>query len=101
MKTNDILTPFDLYENFTSADAHGLVCVQFLAALNVFLGSDKIISKNVMSDFFHNLSVQALDKMGDRAKLKLDAINGLNKNINNLLITKLINLKRYLKKFEW
>ena len=87
VKTDDILSPFDLYKNFNSTDAHGLVCVQFLAALNVFLGSDKIISKSAMSEFFHNLSMQALNKMIDKVKLKFDAINDLNKNINNLLIT--------------
>ena len=40
-----------------------------------------------MSEFFHNLSMQVLNKMIDRVKLKFDAINDLNKNINNLLIT--------------
>ena len=50
MKTNYILSPFDLNENFNSTDAHGLVCVQFLAELNVFLGSDKVISENAMSE---------------------------------------------------
>ena len=31
-----------------------IVCVQFLAALNDFLGGDKIISKTETSEFFHN-----------------------------------------------
>ena len=34
-----------------------------------------------MSEFFHYLSMQALDEMDDRVKLKFDAINELNKNI--------------------
>ena len=84
---NDILSRFDLYENFNSTDAHGLVCVQFLSVLNIFLGGDKISLKNAMSEFFHNLSMQVLNEMDDRVKLKFDAINDLNKNINNLLIT--------------
>ena len=84
MKT--ILSPFDLYEKFNSTDAHGLVCVQFLAALNVFLGGDKIILKNTVSEFFHDLSMQALNEMDNRVKAKFDAINDLNKNIYNLLI---------------
>ena len=71
MKTNDILSPFDLYENFSSTDARGLVCVQFLAALNVFLGGNKIISKNAMTEFFHNLSMQALNEMEDIVKVKV------------------------------
>ena len=87
VKTSDILSLFNLYENFNSIDAHGLVCVQILAALNVFLGGDKIISKNAMSEFFHNLSMQALNEMEDRVKLKFDAKNDLNKSIDNLLIT--------------
>ena len=86
-KTNDILSLFDLYENFNSTDAHGLACVQFLAALNVFLGGDKIIPKNAMREFFYNLSMLALNEMDNRVKLKFDAINDRNKNINNLLIT--------------
>ena len=93
MKTNDILSLFDLSENFNSTDAHGLVCVQFLAELNVFLGGDKFILKNVMSEFFHNLSIQALNKIEDRVKLKFDAINDLNKSINNLLITEASKFK--------
>ena len=40
-----------------------------------------------MSDFFHNLSLQGLNEMDDRVKLKFYAISDLNKNINNLLIT--------------
>ena len=70
VKPNDILSPFDSYENFNLTDAHGLVCVQFLAALNIFLGGDKIVSKNAMNEFFHNLSMQVLNEMDDRVELK-------------------------------
>ena len=45
VKSNDILLSNYLYENFNSTDAHGLVWVQFPAALNVFLGGNKIISE--------------------------------------------------------
>ena len=86
MKTNNILSPFDLYVNFNPTDAHGLVCVQFLAVLNVLLGGDEIISNNAMSKYFHNLSMQVLNEMDNRVKLKFDAISDLNKNINNLSI---------------
>ena len=100
MKINNILSPFDLYENFISADAHGLVCVQFLAALNFFLGGNKIISKNAMSEFFHNLSMQTLNEMEDRVKLKFDAINDINKSINNLLITETNKFKTLPKEIQ-
>ena len=46
-----------------------------------------------MSGFFHILSMQALDEMDDKVKLKFDAINDLNKNINNLSITEAIKFK--------
>ena len=42
VKVSDILSPFGLYKNLNSTEAHRLVCVQFLAALNVHLGSEKI-----------------------------------------------------------
>ena len=100
MKTNDILSPFNLYEHFNSTDAHGLVCVQFLAALNVFLGGNKIISKNAMSELFHNLSMPALNEMEDRVRLKFDAINDLNKSINNLLITEAYKFKTLRKEIR-
>ena len=87
MKTNDILLLLDLNEHFNSTYAHGLVCVQYLVALNVFLGGDKTILKIAMSEFFRDFFMQAINEMDDRVKLKLDAINDLSKTINNVLIT--------------
>ena len=96
VKTDDILSPFELYEFFNQIDAHGLVCVQFLAAVNSHLGSDKTISKNAMTEFFQNLSLQALDELDETTDIKFDVINELNKSINNLLMdeaNKFINQK--------
>ena len=45
VKTDNILSPFELYEFFNQTSAHGLVYVQFLAALSSHLGSEKIFSK--------------------------------------------------------
>ena len=87
VKTSNILSPFSLYENFNPTEVHGLVCVQFLAVLNVHLGGQKYILKNAMNEFFHNLSMQALNQLIDRIEIQVDAINKLNKSINNLLIT--------------
>ena len=44
-----------------------------------------MISKNAMSVFFHNLSMQDLSKSDDTIAIKLHAINRLNKSLNNLL----------------
>ena len=87
VKTSNILSPFGLYENVTPTEVHGLVCVQFLAVLNVHLGGEKYILKNAMNEFFHNLSIQALNQLVDRIEIQFDAINKLIKSINNLLIT--------------
>ena len=58
-----ILSLFELYEFFNQTDAHGFVYVQFLAALNSHIGGEKNISKKVMSEFFQNLSLQALNEL--------------------------------------
>ena len=86
VKTDDILSPFELYEFFNHTDSHGLVCVHFLAALNSHLGGYKNISKNVMIEFFQNLSLQALNELDETTNIKFDAINELSKSINNLLM---------------
>ena len=73
-----------------------MVYVQFLAALNSRLGVEKNISKNAMSEFFQNLSLQALNELDEMTNIKFDAINELNKSINNLLMdeaNKFINQK--------
>ena len=86
VKTDDILSPFELCEFFNHTDSHGLVCVHFLAALNSHLGGYKNISKNVMIEFFQNLSLQALNELDETTNIKFDAINELSKSINNLLM---------------
>ena len=84
IKTNGIISPFDLFEKFNSTNTHGLVLTQFLAALNIFIGDDKTISKNATSEFFHNLSMQALSRDDNRINIKFDAIKELNKSIKEL-----------------
>ena len=49
-----------------------------------------------MTKFFQNLSLQALDEVDETTNIKFDAINELNKSINNLLVdeaNKFINQK--------
>ena len=75
--SNDVFLHFELYKKFSSGNARGLVCVHFLVALNVHLGGDKMVSKNAMNEFFHNLSMQALSKSDDAILMKFDAINKL------------------------
>ena len=48
-----------------------------LCALNVHLGGDKTISRDAMSEFVYNLSMQALSKSDKIISLKFDATNRL------------------------
>ena len=59
----------------------GLLCVQFLAVLNIFLGGRLSISKNAISELFHNLSYQVLGKDNDKYKLEFTEITLLIKCI--------------------
>ena len=44
INSNGVISPSELYEKFNSENSR-LVCVYFLAALNIHLGVEKIISK--------------------------------------------------------
>ena len=68
------LSPTDLYNKFKGADAKGLVSIQALAALNIHLGGNKIIFKNALTEFLHNLTFQALSKENGDTYLSLDNI---------------------------
>ena len=70
-QSSDVISPSELYKR---SDTNGLLYVHFLAALNVHLDGDKMISKNAMSEFFHNLSKKALSKSDDTIVIKFDAI---------------------------
>ena len=85
IKTKDVVSPSDLYETFKDSDAYGLVSTQFLAVLNIYFGGDKLLSKNVMTEFLHNLSLQALNRDGDRVQLKFDAFVARNRKLKALI----------------
>ena len=86
VKSSNFISLSEMYKRFKSDDTRGLVCVHFLVALNVHLGSDKMISNNAMSEVFHILSMQALSNSDNTIVIKFDAINRLNKSLNNLLM---------------
>ena len=56
INSNDLISPRSLYERYVGRDMQGIVGVQFLAAHNRFLGGDIEVSRNAMSELFHNLS---------------------------------------------
>ena len=53
--------------------------------MNVYFEGDKTISQNVMSEFFHNFSLQALSIDDDSVKIEFDAIITLSKNLKFLI----------------
>ena len=81
---SDVISSSEFYKRFSLSNARGLVCAHLL--LNVHLGGNKMISKNVMSEFFHNLSMQAFSKSDDAILIKFKAINKLSKSLNDLLM---------------
>lgn len=46
------VSPVRLYELFKESKLHGIVCAQILSALNLCLGGDQQISKDVMNEFY-------------------------------------------------
>ena len=85
IRSQDVLSPRSLYESCVGRDMQGIVSVQFLAAFNRFLGGDMEVSRNAMSELFHNLSWQALTNDNDSIMPQFDAISTLIKSINHLL----------------
>ena len=49
IKTADIVSLVALYGKFSIGDTRGLVCTQFMVVLNILLGGDFKICKDVMS----------------------------------------------------
>ena len=63
IKTDEIISPNQLYEKFKGSDAKGLVSVQLLAALNIYLGSNVELTfkgdyDRVLAQFIHAGSEQ-------------------------------------------
>ena len=77
IQKHDRLSPFEIHEKFQGTDAYGLISVQFLAALNVFFGGDKLDSQNVMSEYLNNLSLQALTIDDDKYEIQFYEIENL------------------------
>ena len=85
IKTNKIISPNQLYEKFRGTDTKGLVSVQALAALNIHLGGDTKLSRKTMTEFLHNMSMQALNRENDSILLDFEKIIDLVPNIIVLL----------------
>ena len=50
----------------------GLVSIQALAALNIYLGGKAEISRQTLTEFLHNISHQTLNKDNDNIFMQFD-----------------------------
>ena len=82
-----LLTSFiiDLHHRFRTSDARELVSGQMFASLHMNLGGSPNLSQRAMTEFYHNLSMQALSKSDDSVRVEFIAIVDLVKNIAQLL----------------
>ena len=71
-----------LYKLFRGTKSYGLVCTQFICALNIYLSKNRQISKDAMAGFYHNLSMQALSKSKYKITLDFTWTSKLVKSIN-------------------
>ena len=78
----------------------GIVSVQFLAAFNIFFGGDSELSREAMSELFHNLSWQALTNDSDRYQIQFDAISMLVQSINQRLQRRVMEHRRKTKNVD-
>ena len=82
----------DLYEMFQGTKSLGLVSLQFLCALDIFIGGDIILSKNALTELCYNLSYETLSGGWN---FKFEAISGLVADTSfQMKKLKLSNLKR-------
>ena len=112
VNSNTTRSPRDLYENFEATDAKALVSIQALAALNIYYGGNRQISKDALSEFLHNLTFQAFSKKNDDILMQFDNIGNLvleilqgllNKDRETVEITKMMNdnIKKDLNKTKF
>ena len=87
VQSENIISLTELYKKLQIRSGRGLVCVQFLAVLNIYLAGSTKDSQNIMSELFHNLSLQALSIEDDRIHITFDAMNKIHQIITDNLRT--------------
>ena len=81
-----------LYEMFKDTKSHGIVSLQFLCALNIFLGANISLSKNALTELCCNLSFETLSGSRD---FNFEAISNLTAEMSfQMKHSTLLNLKR-------
>ena len=83
-KTDEVISPNQVFEKFKGTDARGLLSLQTLAALSIFFVGDTDIATDAMTEVLHSMSHQALNRENDNILIEFDRIADL--------ITELIDL---------
>lgn len=68
--------------NYLERKPHALVSTHFVCVLDIVLKGDYQISKNVMTELCHSLSMQALSKSNYEVRLDFTKTSELIKSIN-------------------
>ena len=85
IENHDRISPFKINEKHSNTSLYGLASVQFMSALHIFFGGEKLLSKNVMSEFLHNLSLEALTIDDDKIEIQFFEIEELSRNLKYLM----------------
>ena len=86
IKTGKIISTNQLFEKFSSSDAHRLMLIQALAAVNIYLGGNAEISRQALTEFLHNMSHQALNKDNNNIFIQFDRMAELIIELISLLL---------------
>ena len=85
IKTDEVIFPNQVYKKLQGTNAKGLVSVQVLVALNIFLGRDTELSRKTTTEILHSMSMQALKRKNDGIFLDFEHITNLVTSIIALL----------------
>ena len=90
IQTDEAISPIELFEKFRATDARGLVSIQALAALSLFLGGDANVdvATEAMTEFLRNMSHQVLNRENDEISLEFDKLSELKNELIDLCLDK-------------
>ena len=98
--SNQKMLPRRLCKLLRSAKSHSLVCVQVFCVLNFYLVGDQKISKDAITEFYHNVLMQTLSKLNHKITSDFARTSGLVKSINSSLQKMVDEYKKVNQKIE-
>lgn len=98
--SNQKMLPRRLCKLLRSAKSHSLVCVQVFCVLNFYLVGDQKISKDAITEFYHNVLMQTLTKLNHKITSDFARTSGLLKSINSSLQKMVYEYKKVNQKIE-